>query len=57
MKEAIAKKALPNCHITLVTGKDLKKQLANYLSILHQQNPKAIGGHLPEDDFYYGVQK
>lgn len=57
VKEAIAKKALPNCHITLVTGKDLKKQLANYLSILHQQNPKAIGGHLPEDDFYYGVQK
>lgn len=53
VKEQVAKKALPKCHITLITGNDLKKQLQSYLNILYQQNPKAVGGSLPSDDFYY----
>ncbi|WP_238928348.1 ABC transporter substrate-binding protein [Bulleidia sp. zg-1006] len=57
VKESIAKKALLNCPITLVQGNALKTQLANYLDILNRQNPKAIGGALPGDDFYYGAQK
>lgn len=56
VKEAVAKVALPKSHIVLVRGKELKVQLGRYLGILYQLNPKAVGGALPQDDFYYGAQ-
>lgn len=52
--EAVAKKALPECNITFVAGAELKEKLSGYLQVLFDQNPKAIGGKLPGDDFYYG---
>ncbi len=51
--EAVAKKALPECNITFLAGKELKEALSGYLQILFDQNPKAVGGKLPGDDFYY----
>jgi len=27
--------------------------LSGYLSTLHEQDPKSIGGQMPGDDFYY----
>ena len=53
--EAVAAKALPACNITFVAGQDMKDQLSGYLEILHGQNPQAVGGALPGDDFYYGA--
>ena len=50
----VAKKALPECNIVYIAGSEMKDKLSGYLSVLMEQNPKAIGGQLPEDDFYYG---
>ncbi len=52
---AVAKKALPYCNIVLIEGADMKEKLSGYLAVLFAQNPKAIGGSLPGDDFYYGA--
>lgn len=51
----VAAKALPACNITFVGGKDMKDQLSGYLEVLGEQNAEAVGGKLPEDDFYYGA--
>lgn len=52
-KAPVAKKALPYCNITCLTGEEMKAALSGYLQVLADQDPKSIGGKLPEDDFYY----
>ncbi len=51
--EAVAKKALPECNITFIAGSEMKEKLSGYLQTLFDQNPKAIGGTMPGEDFYY----
>ena len=50
---AVAVKALPYCNITFIEGTEMKEKLSGYLNVLFDQNPKAVGGKLPADDFYY----
>lgn len=52
-KEPIAQKAIPECNITCITGKEMKQALSGYLEVLYEQSPEAVGGALPEEDFYY----
>lgn len=52
-KEAIAKKAIPECNITYIDGKEMKAALQGYLNVLFEQNADAVGGKLPEEAFYY----
>lgn len=52
-KAAIAKVAIPYCNITCLTGDEMKSAVSSYLSVLFEQNPQAIGGALPADEFYY----
>jgi len=52
-KAPIAQKALPYCHLTCLTGEEMRTALSGYLQVLHGQNPQSVGGALPEDDFYY----
>ena len=52
-KEPIAQKAIPNCNITYIDGEEMKEKLSGYLDSLYQQNPAAVGGALPTDEFYY----
>lgn len=52
-KAPVAAKALPQCNIVAVTGEEMKKDLSGYLKVLFEQNPKSVGGKLPEDDFYF----
>ena len=33
----------------------MKAALSGCLEVLVQQNPAAVGGALPQDDFYYGA--
>lgn len=54
-KAAVAEKALPACNITYIDGKEMKEKIAGYLAVLHGQDPAAVGGALPGDDFYYGT--
>ena len=51
--EAIAKKALPACNITFISGEEMKQKLSGYLQVLYDSEPKSVGGKLPGDDFYY----
>ena len=51
--EAVAKKALPECNITFIEGDAMQEMLSGYLGVLLEQNPKAVGGALPAEDFYY----
>lgn len=53
-KAAIAKQAIPQCNIVCYTGAEMKKAISDYLKVLFDANPKAVGGALPGDDFYYG---
>ncbi|WP_036607994.1 ABC transporter substrate-binding protein [Oribacterium sp. P6A1] len=52
-KAPVAEKALPQCNIVAVTGEEMQKSLSGYLKVLFDQNPKSVGGKLPEDGFYY----
>ena len=50
---AVAKKAIPNCHIVCITGEEMKSKLSGYLQVLFDQLPASVGGAMPTDDFYY----
>jgi NitT/TauT family transport system substrate-binding protein len=50
---AVAEKAIPYCNITYLEGSEMKTAMEGYLNVLFEQNPKSVGGALPEDSFYY----
>ena len=52
-KAPIARKALPYCNITFLSGTEMKEALSGYLQALYDQNPASVGGELPDDGFYY----
>lgn len=54
-KAAIAKKALPECNIVCLTGDELKTNASAYLQVLFDADPKAVGGAMPDDDFYWAA--
>lgn len=51
-KAAVAKKAIPYCNITYVTGNDMKTKVENYLKVLYDENPASVGGAMPDGSFY-----
>lgn len=52
-KAAVAAKAIPACNIVCITGEEMKNDVSGYLNALYEQNPAAVGGTLPDEDFYY----
>lgn len=52
-KEQVAASAIPNAHIVFEEGKAAKEDLEGFYSILESANPKAIGGSMPDEAFYY----
>lgn len=52
-KEPMGQKAIPACNITCTTGSEMKQALTGYLEVLYELSPEAVGGALPEEDFYY----
>lgn len=54
---AVAKKAVPLCNITFLSGDEMKAKVSGYLKVLYDQNPESVGGKLPEDNFYYQYVK
>jgi NitT/TauT family transport system substrate-binding protein len=55
-KAPVAAKAIPNCNVCFMTGADMKAAMSTFLSVMLGVQPASIGGKLPADDFYYGVQ-
>lgn len=53
MPAAVATKAIPNCSITFLDGAEMKAKVQPFLKIMYQENPKSIGGALPDDGLYY----
>ena len=53
IKAPIAMKAIPYCNITFIAGDEMKAKLSGYLDELFNQNPEAVGGQVPADEFYY----
>ena len=51
--EGVAKKALPNCHIICYRDQEMRDALEGFLQVIFDMNPKAVGGAMPTDDFYY----
>ena len=51
--EGVAKNAVPHCSIVCIEGAEMQTKLSGYLNVLFEQNPAAVGGALPNDDFYY----
>lgn len=52
-KAAVAKRAIPNCHIVFVEGEAMRAQIEPLYEVLLSANPASIGGALPDDGFYY----
>lgn len=52
-REDIARKAVPLCNITYMDGEDMRRALSGYLLVLYELEPRAVGGALPGEDFYY----
>ena len=54
--EAVAAKAIPNCHIVCLADAEMRDALSGYLEVLYDADPASVGGALPDDDFYYETQ-
>ena len=44
---------MPLCNVVCITGDEMKNSTQAYFQVLFDQNPEAVGGALPGDDFYY----
>ena len=53
VEAAVAEKAIPYCNIVCITGSDMATMTTGYLQTLFDQNPKAVGGAMPGDDFFW----
>lgn len=51
-KAAVARKALPNCNLAMVTGEEMKHMVSDMLGVLYAASPASVGGQLPDDAFY-----
>ena len=51
--EPVALKAIPQCNITFIAGEEMQTRLSSYLAVLYDQNPKSVGGVLPDEGFYF----
>lgn len=51
-KADVAKKAIPYCNITFISGDEMKSMITKYLTVLNDANPLSIGGNMPDDGFY-----
>jgi len=49
----VAARALPNCHIVSISGMAMRDALEPLFCVWFAANPRALGGELPGDDFYY----
>lgn len=56
VKAAVAEQALPACNIVCLTGQEMQTLVSGYLQVLYQQNPEAVGGALPAEDFYLDLE-
>ena len=52
--DKVAEKAIPNCNIAYLDGKEMKDAMKSFLEAMNSVAPASIGNAIPGDDFYYG---
>ena len=52
---ATAEQAIPRSHIVFMAGTDARTAVNAYLNVLYTADPAAVGGALPDDNFYYSA--
>lgn len=52
-KAAVALKALPNCNIVYIEGRQMKEAVTAMLTTLYEANPASVGGSLPGEEMFY----
>ena len=52
-KAAVALKALPNCNIVYIDGKQMASSVTAMLTTLFDANPASVGGSLPGEEMFY----
>ena len=50
---AIAKQAIPQCHLVYIDGRNMSRAISDYFRVLYSVNPASVGGVLPDDAIYY----
>ena len=50
---AIAKQAIPQCHLVFLSGYDMVDALSGYFITLNAIDPASVGGSVPDDGIYY----
>ncbi len=50
---AVAAKAIPNCNVCFVTGEAMQTAMDTFCNILFALEPAAVGGAVPNADFYW----
>lgn len=50
---AIARQAIPQCHLVFISGADMAPAVSDYFMVLYSVSPAAVGGALPDDAIYY----
>lgn len=55
-KAAVAQKAIPECNIVFIEGAEMKTIAEGFLQVLYEADPAAVGGAVPDADFYYNAE-
>ena len=50
---AIAKQAIPQCHLVFLSGNDMVSTMSSYFLALYAIDPASVGGSVPDDGIYY----
>lgn len=53
LNSEVAAEAIPYVNMCAITGQEMKDKLEGFLQIMYDYNPDAVGGSMPDDDFYY----
>jgi len=49
----VAARAIPNVNIVSITGQEMRERVEPLLAVWFEANPRAVGGAMPGDDFYF----
>ena len=52
-KAPLAKAAIPNAKIVVITGEEMTNGLLGFYEILYNYNPQAVGGKVPTESIFY----
>jgi len=49
----LAELAIPKCNIVFMKNREMVETMHGILTVLHESDPKSVGGKLPDEGFYY----